>query len=51
MPDSAPEEYKELAEICSNADPDNRPRLEVMIQHARDISLHITKQHFLWIMT
>ena len=25
MPDSAPEEYKKLAERCCDADPDNRP--------------------------
>src|SRR6185369_16245146 len=26
MPDSAPEEYKKLAECCCNADPDKRPK-------------------------
>ena len=25
MPDSAPEEYKKLAELCCDADPDKRP--------------------------
>ena len=29
MPDSAPEEYKELAEWCCDADPDKHPDIEI----------------------
>ena len=30
MPDSAPEEYKKLAERCCNADPDKRPSAGIL---------------------
>ena len=29
-PDSAPEEYKKLAELCCNADPDKRPNAKTL---------------------
>jgi hypothetical protein len=30
MPDSAPEEYKKLAEWCCDADPDKRPHVLIL---------------------
>ena len=40
MPDSAPEEYKKLAERCCDADPDKRPDIEELY---RDIGELIKK--------
>ena len=33
MPDSAPDEYKKLAEQCYDADPDKRPRANIVCRH------------------
>ena len=33
MPDSAPEEYKKLAEQCCDADPDKRPDAETLLDY------------------
>src|SRR6185312_16092341 len=37
MPDSAPEEYKKLAERCCNADPDKRPYADTLFNDILDL--------------
>jgi len=37
MPDSAPEEYKEIAEWCCGADPDKRPDAWTLQKHIGDL--------------
>ena len=37
MPDSAPEEYKQLAQWCCDADPDKRPNAQEIREHIKKV--------------
>ena len=39
MPDSAPEEYKKLAERCCDADPDKRPDAHTLWDHIKEVEM------------
>ena len=48
MPDSAPEEYKKLAERCCDDDPDNRPDARRLYDDIRDLYLKISYYDDTW---
>ena len=41
MPDSAPEEYKKLAERCCDADPDKRPDAQILRDDIKELIVDI----------
>ena len=46
MPDSAPEEYKKLAERCCDADPDKRPDAETLWNNIYKLIAELDKVNF-----
>ena len=46
MPDSAPEEYKELAKICCDADPGKRPDVQTLKKHIDNIYKKVNDNEF-----
>src|SRR6185437_13447987 len=45
MPDSAPEEYKKLAERCCDADPDKRPDAKTLSSYIGDLRNEVDKDN------
>ena len=45
MPDSAPEEYKELAEQCCDADPDKRQTAQILYEHIARLVRDVDKNN------
>ena len=48
MPDSAPEEYKKLAEQCCDADPDKRPNSPRLWQNIYRLMEHMDSDDNIW---
>src|SRR6185312_8132536 len=45
MPDSAPEEYKKLAEQCCDADPDKRQTAQILYEHIARLVRDVDKNN------
>src|SRR5581483_7743282 len=48
MPDSAPKEYKKLAERCCDADPDKRPDAETLFDNINNLINKVGNNSDIW---